>query len=130
MNSVFIVSSPGVSFASEYVLQSSGRPCHPPYPCCPVCFDRVCVCVVTWIHDPCSFEVTSLELWFLQSAFSKPLFAGDGQSFDGKRDFSLRAICLCAEIRTKIRAVVVEEPCACKWLALDVACCCHKVAVI
>lgn len=133
MNSVFIVSSPDVSFASEYVLQRSGRPRHPPYPCCPVCFDHVCVCVLcsgmdTW--SAYNFEVTSFKLCFLQTVFSKPLFAGDGQSFDGKRDFPLRTICLCAETRTKIRAVVVEEPFPCKWLALDMACYCCKVAFI
>lgn len=88
------------------------------------------VCVLcrgmdTW--SAYSFEVTSLELCFLQTLCSKPLFAGDGQC---KRDFSLRAICICAEIRKKIRAVVVEEPFSCKWFALDVASCCRKVAIM
>lgn len=79
--------------------------------------------------------MTCLELCFLHTVFSKPPFAGDGKSFDRKKDFSLTEICLCAKIRTKIRAlVVVEEPLACKWLALNVACllpegCCHMMAV-
>lgn len=78
--------------------------------------------------------MTSLELCFLQTVSSKPVFAGDGQSTDGKRDFSLRAVCLSAEIRTKN-----ESSSSGGAFCLQVVCfrcgfllpqgCCHTMAV-
>lgn len=53
----------------------------------------------------------------MHTVFSKPPFAGD------RRNFSLSEICLGAEIRTKIRALVVAE----KPFALNVACYCQKL---
>lgn len=133
MKAVFRVSFPDVFIppASRWVLQrsvSTLASSRPEY------LVLSCVCVLYSGRDAqsgYSFEET--ELCFLCTDFSKSLFAGDRKFSDKERDVRLTEICLCEEIRTKIRRLVVEELFACRYcfkcgLLLPRGCC-HMIAV-
>lgn len=105
-----------VPLVSEWVLQRSARPWNTlsaaPFA---LVVSVYVLCSGMYAWSACNFGVTCLELRFLHTVFSKRCFAGNEKSFDRKRDFRLTETCLCEEIRTKMRAlVVVEEPFACK----------------